>query len=529
MSAPTVRNSSEMRLGPEIPIAIRLLLGAISGVALSFSFMGYYLQIFSWFCVAILLVALLETRAWVAFGAGFLHGLLFVLTSLSWIGEVLAVHGGLSKNGGNAVLLLIAAAWGVLTGSFAWCVNRIARRNFRWACIGVPCFWVVFEFARDHLPEISFPWNLLGYPASGNLAFLQITNVTGIFGLSWIVAGFNALLIWTTYAKDVGLRRRIGILGGSVLAILVVGIVGPRLVPQVPAHHFARAVQLNFPETTGFVNDWFVAHKADLEEVSRLSLAPSTNQPDLLVWPEAPAPFSYQDPQFAVRAVSLTAQFQHPFLVGVIEWKQPPGTPDNVHSRFAPYNSALLFNAQGLRTFSYDKIHLVPFGEYEPFPLIHRVVQSVSDEVGGFHKGSSYNVGQFANGYKFGVFICYEAIYASEVRQFAANGAQLLINISNDGWFGTSAAAEQHLRMVRVRAVENRRWIVRSTNSGITASIDPYGRITRPLGRDMRAAADLAYDFRTDTTIYTRWSDWVAWLSLVISVILLLSTFRKAK
>jgi apolipoprotein N-acyltransferase len=137
-------------------------------------------------------------------------------------------------------------------------------------------------------------------------------------------------------------------------------------------------------------------------------------------------------------------------------------------------------------------------------------------------------VGRLPGGYAFGVFICYEAIYAGEVRQFAANGAQLFINISNDGWFGRSAAAEQHLHMARVRAVENRRWIVRSTNNGYTVSIDPYGRIDEPLPPDVRAAADLPYDFRTDQTLYTRFGDWFAWLCVLVSVILVVNTFRKA-
>ena len=107
-----------------------------------------------------------------------------------------------------------------------------------------------------------------------------------------------------------------------------------------------------------------------------------------------------------------------------------------------------------------------------------------------------------SNGNKFSVFICYEAIYPGEVRAFTERGAELLVNISNDGWFGTSAAAEQHLRMARVRAVENRRWLLRDTNSGITASIDPYGNVTRVLRRDVRDSADLPYDFRTDRTLY---------------------------
>jgi apolipoprotein N-acyltransferase len=124
------------------------------------------------------------------------------------------------------------------------------------------------------------------------------------------------------------------------------------------------------------------------------------------------------------------------------------------------------------------------------------------------------------------VFICYEAIYPGEIRRFAHNGAQLLVNISNDGWFGHSAAAEQHLRMARVRAVENRRWMVRATNSGITVSVDPYGRIFRPLPRDVRAATDLPYDFRTGETIYSRYGDWFAWLCVIVSVILLVLCWK---
>jgi len=115
------------------------------------------------------------------------------------------------------------------------------------------------------------------------------------------------------------------------------------------------------------------------------------------------------------------------------------------------------------------------------------------------------------------------------VREFADRGAELLINISNDGWFGTSQAAEQHLRMARVRAVENRRWIVRDTNSGISASIDPYGNVERVMHRDERDSADLPYDFRTDKTIYTRFGDWFAWMCVLVSVILVGTTFRKGK
>ena len=516
--------------GTEIPTSLRLIAAAVSGAALSLSYTGLYLSIYSWVCIGILLLSLFGVRPRVAFGCGFLHGLLFVLTSLPWIATVLTVHGGVSVAGGWALLLLIAIAWGILTGAFAWSVHRLSCQSIELACVGAPFLWVTFEFARAHLPEISFPWNLLGYPAAANLGLVQLTTITGICGLSFLVAAFNAFLVWTSASTRLAIRTRIIYAAAAMAILLSVALAGPRLVPQPQAHHFARAAQLNFPEVESYPADWFQAHAADLDEIIRISLAPSAEKPDLLVWPEAPAPFSFQDSQFAKLASTLAIRFGHPFLAGAIEWKAPVDPLDtSPHGNLLPYNSALLFDAQGQRIFVYDKVHLVPFGEYEPFPLIHHVVSSVSSEVGGFHKGNKYVVGRFPSGNTFGVFICYEAIFPGEVRRFAAGGAQLLINISNDGWFGRSAAAEQHLRMARVRAVENRRWLVRATNNGFTVSVDPYGRTFEPLPPDVRAAADLPYDFRTDETIYTRFGDWFAWLCVLVSVILVAATFRKGK
>jgi apolipoprotein N-acyltransferase len=515
------------RAGAGTPAAFLLVYAAVSGAALSLSYTGFYLSIYAWVCVGILLVVIFRARPGVAFGCGFLHGVFFVLTSLPWIAAVLAVHGGLSRAGGWAVLLLIAAAWGILTGSFAWCVRRLSQKSVLLACAGAPFLWVTFEFARAHLPEISFPWNLLGYPASANLGVLQVTTVTGVYGLSFLVAAFNSLIAWADVGPTPRPQRRVTILMAATAAIFMVMIVGSRIVPQTSPHHYARAVQPNFPEAPEYPPDWFHRHASDLDEIEKLSLEPTLHQPDLLVWPEAPAPFSFEDPQFAQRASALATRVHHPFLAGVIEWKPMSASSDQSHMVMAPYNSAILLDPQGRLVFTYDKVHLVPFGEYEPFPLIHRVVASVSSEVGGFRKGTKYAVGQLPGGRKFGTFICYEAIYPGEVRRFAANGAELYINISNDGWFGRSAAADQHLRMARVRAVENRRWLLRVTNNGYTVSVDPFGRIISTIPADVRGAADLPYDFSTDETIYTRFGDWFAWLCVIVSVILLAATFRK--
>jgi apolipoprotein N-acyltransferase len=502
------------------PAALRLAVAAISGAALALSFTGWYIAAFAWLCVALLMLALFGARPGIAMLCGFFHGLVFVLSSLFWISTVLEVHGGVPPAGGVGVLLLVAGAWGVLTGLFGWAVNRLAAKSVARACLAAPFVWVALEFLRDHLPQVGFPWNLLGYPAAGNLAFVQLTSVTGIFGLSFVVAGYNALLAWAVVSRaGRASRGRFAALGGVTLILAVIALAGPRFVPWAHAAHWARLVQPNLPEEMVYPPDWYAAHQSDIEGMERISLVPGVHALDLLVWPESPGPFSFQDARYAVLAYRLARTARVPFLSGVIEWRRDP---TGRASRLLPYNSAVLLDAQGQCIFSYDKVHLVPFGEYEPFPLIHRVVTSVSSEVGGFAPGQVRSVGAFPNGQRFGVFICYEAVFPGEVRKFTANGAELLINLSNDGWFGRSAAPAQHLRMARVRAVENRRWLLRDTNNGYTVSVDPDGRIRARLAPDQRSAIDVPYDFRTDRTPYVRWGDWVAWLCVVVSVLFLL-------
>jgi apolipoprotein N-acyltransferase len=516
----------------ETPAIYRIFLAVLSAAILSLSYRGSFPSIYAWFCLAILFASVLRASGRLAFLCGFLHGLVFVLTCVPWIADTLSIHGGMSAAAGWGVLLVIAAVWGLSTGAATWAIQRLSVRSYALALIAAPFLWISTEVYRTYLPEVSFPWSLLGYAPAENPALAQLATITGVYGLSFLAAAFNALLLWSDCGEPGEGKRRIRMLSAVVIGLLLIMIIGPRFVPKAEAHHWARVVQPNFPENEQYAGDWYADHKNDMALLQYLSLRPSLSavKPDLLVWPEAPAPFSFQEPHFVPFISKLAEDFHNPVIVGVIEWK-PDAEQVNAMARttMAPYNSAVMLNAFGQRTFLYDKMHLVPFGEYEPFPFIHQVVTSVSEEVGGFHKGKNRAVGTFSNGYKFSVFICYEAIYANEIREFTDRGAELLVNISNDGWFGTSAAAEQHLRMARVRAVENRRWLLRDTNSGITASIDPYGNVTRAMRRDVRASADLPYDFRTDRTIYVRFNDWFAWMCVLVSAILVGITFRKEK
>jgi apolipoprotein N-acyltransferase len=202
-------------------------------------------------------------------------------------------------------------------------------------------------------------------------------------------------------------------------------------------------------------------------------------------------------------------------LAGVVEWRRAEEAPRGAEA----FNSAVLLAPEGKPEFVYDKIHLVPFGEYVPLRRWLRFAESLTRGVGDFRAGTERRVGRLPGG-RFAVFICYEAVFPGDVREFTRNGAELLINLSNDAWFGRSAAPEQHLQMARLRAIENRRWMLRGTNNGHTVAVDPYGRMVARLAPDVRAALAAPYAFRRDASLYVRWGDWFAVLCGGVSALL---------
>jgi apolipoprotein N-acyltransferase len=182
------------------------------------------------------------------------------------------------------------------------------------------------------------------------------------------------------------------------------------------------------------------------------------------------------------------------------------------------YNSAALVGPNGDWVARYDKVHLVPFGEYVPFKSLFVFAEKLTREVGDFTPGGDRRVLDLGS-YKIGAFICYESIFPDEIRQFAQRGAQVFVNISNDGWFGASGAPGQHLNMARMRAIENRRWLLRATNTGITGSIDPYGRVVARAPVNQRLEVQAPYALISTTTFYTRHGDWFAYLCVITSIL----------
>src|SRR3989442_11729843 len=201
-------------------------------------------------------------------------------------------------------------------------------------------------------------------------------------------------------------------------------------------------------------------------------------------------------------------------LVGSLGVRNAGQTPERVT---AVYTSAALVSPAGEWVGRYDKVHLVPFGEYVPFRRVFGFAGGLTQQVGDFSRGTSRAPLQ-AGKDKIGVFICYESIFPDEVRQFAANGAQVFVNISNDGWDGDSGAYAHHLKQARMRAIENSRWLLRDNNTRESASIDPYGRIVASVPRKVRTVLDAPYALLNVTTFYMRQGDWFAYLCAIISV-----------
>jgi apolipoprotein N-acyltransferase len=501
--------------------APRLTAAVASGVALAFCFPPYSLSILAWVSLALLMAVSLGASSRSAFVYGFAHGAAFCVISMPWAYTVMRVYGNLSVIEAAGVFAAFAATISLFPAIFSLCLARLGRLSVSTACVAAPFLWVALEFARTHLPSHGFPWNLLGYAGARHLGLLQLASVTGIYGLSFVLAGVNAFAAWLFLARP----RHPWLVGSVTGGILLSAVlVGDQFVPQEAPDRVAALVQTNFPQAPEYPADWFQRHAADLDEIERLSADPAKPRPSVIIWPEVPAPFYWQDPRFSARLSRVAQTAGNHILTGVVDWKLPPGTSSG---RLEPYNTAILVDPAGRRVFSYDKIHLVPFGEYVPLRRWLSFADKLTVEVGEFQPGSSYAVGDLPGG-SFGVFICYEAVYPDEVRQFVKNGARLLINISNDGWLQNSGGGEQHLAMALVRAAENRRWLLRATNTGVTASIDPYGRIVARFTPEVRGLFRAPYGYRKDLTLYARWGDWFAWFCVAAAVTSLLgSVFRR--
>jgi apolipoprotein N-acyltransferase len=480
----------------------------------------------SWIAIAPLLVAILHARqpstlqlqgvgklvpAGPAQGflLGYACGILWYGATCYWVYNTMKQYGGIGTLGAAGLLALFCLYLALYHGVFGLIVSLLARKSLRLALIGAPFAWVAMELARSRIT--GFPWDLLGTAQVDNVPLARVATYTGVYGISLEIVVVNTAM---AAAFLVPRNRRKTLLLASIAAACLLQSARWIPVPPVATDHKAVLVQENVPVLEGA--DWTRQYFDDtLTDLSRLSFSSAAeSHAGLIVWPESPAPFYTGDPLFR-NAISQIAVTAHAWVVAGSTGIQNAELSQQRPTHF--FNSGSLVAPDGTWDGRYDKIHLVPFGEYVPFKNLLGFAGGLTKEVGDFSRGTSREPLQAAD-QKLGIFICYESVFPDEVRRFAKQGAQVLVNISNDGWYGDSGAYAQHLKQARMRAVENARWILRDTNTGVTAAIDPFGRVVQSVERKTRTALVANYALENGTTFYTRHGDWLAYACAIIAL-----------
>jgi apolipoprotein N-acyltransferase len=463
---------------------VNLVLSLASSVLLVLIFPHFNLTWLAPLALAPILIACARELSWKRrFLFGWAAGIVFWFSVCYWIQAVLASHGGLSGWLSWVTFVLFAVLKGLHLALFATLAGFLIKR--RWALPAIAALWTGIE--RTHGP-FGFAWLDLGNAGIDMPVALRLAPFLGVYGLSFVFAMLGCAIAL------IALRRP------RIQLAWVVPLLGLPLLPALPPPTLApseslRVVQPNLDTEANFNSE-------SLAELRRqMAILSHTKNTPLIVWPEWPAPFD-MTPSFRA-FVADVARDSHAFLIFNAAGQTQRGEP---------LNSAFLVNPEGAIVDSYDQINLVPFGEYVPPPFgwVNRITKETSD----FVPGNRIVVFPIADR-RLGVFICYESAFPDLVRQSARNGAEVLINLSNDGYFAHSAAREQHLELARMRAAENHRWVLRSTNDGITAMIDPAGRVAERLQPYRQLAADMHFQYLQGTTFYTRHGDWFAWVCLI--------------
>jgi apolipoprotein N-acyltransferase len=500
-------------------------LAALSGALLALSFPKFGSGLLAWVALAPLLLALSRSRGGLgAFRLGYITGAVASVGIVYWTALVVVQYGGLSLPVGMAVMGLLCLALALFPSLFAWLVGTWVRAVGAPALLLSPLAWVATEILRAHT-LMRFAWCLLGYSQYENLPVVQVARFGAVYGVSFLVASVSAVLAYMGAERRPRARRTAGLAVAGLLA-LAWGY-GAWLLRQ-PEPERGR-LKVGLVQASIVQDDKWDPAKAwqNVDHHIELTRTAAREGARLVVWPESSAPFYFDHSQdFAAELRKLVSEENIFLLFGNDDRERASGQ----EGRY--YVGAKLLDPQGTVRMRYHKVRLVPFGEYVPLqPLLTlggRHAAKLVRQVADFTPGAGAVVGE-VDGYRVGASICYEAIFADFVRQFALEGADLLVNVTNDGWYGRTSAPYQHLAMARFRAVENGRYLVRAANTGITAVVDSRGRLLAHTELFQRTHLVREVPLLTGTTFYARHGDVFAWSCLGATLALTASVLTKRR
>ncbi len=488
---------------------LNFFLSILSAFLLILCFPKPELAFLAWFALVPWLFAVRRQKPLQAFLLSYLAGLVFFSGTIYWVNYV----SGLGFIILVCYLALYFALFGLIFSTFNFPSFAKASEDRQLSIFNffiIPCLWVALEYIRSHL-FTGFGWALLGYSQYSLLPVIQISDITGAYGVSFLLVVVNVGIFYI-----LNRRYKTGVLCSLFAVLLALGYGQFRLSQPAGGEGLKVAVvQGNIPQTVKWNPQ---ARDYILEKYSLLTGLAALQEPEIIIWPETSVPGYLEDePELLDRIYALSKRVCDAYLL--------VGTP-HLGEKGRLYNSATLFS-QGEIEQRYDKLHLVPFGEFMPLSSVFSRF-SFANLIGDFSPGKDYTVFSLAktkSEARFSVLVCFEDIFGHLARRFVQRGASLLVNITNDAWFRDSSEPYQHLQASVFRAVENRVGVVRSANTGVSCFISPWGeilsRVSDESGRDVLVEGERTHSLKivSMSSFYTAFGDIFAWFCLAASIL----------
>jgi apolipoprotein N-acyltransferase len=504
------------------------LYSALSGLLLAASFPTWNLEFFSWFALIPLFLALRGQSVRTGFWLGGTAGLVYFAGTVHWVTNSVHFYGNIPLVPASLITLLLCAYLALYPALFGASLVYLKKTGSGPFFIAAPALWTALELARTYLFS-GFPWSLLGYSQYLTLPVIQIADITGVYGVSFLIVLVNAAA-----AEFIADRKKYQGLAVA-LALLALTLGYGSMNVRRPGNDASPALTVSVVQgNIAQDKKWDPVYQAEtLSVYKRLTREALSARPDLVIWPETATPFYFGgvgslDQAMTADLIAFVKQNKVPLLFGSPTYEIGP------NRRIIGRNSAFLLSAEGSREATYHKIHLVPFGEYVPLKKLLFFVEKMVQAIGDFQSGSDYTVMTVPSGgpdrktgTKLSTVICYEIIFPDLVRRFVDQGAQVITTVTNDAWFGRTAAPYQHFSMAVFRAVENRVPIARAANTGISGFIDDRGNILATSG--IFTEAHLTHTIMPGKvkTFYTRFGDVFSYACVVFSLIMLATLPKK--
>jgi apolipoprotein N-acyltransferase len=499
---------------------LRIALAITSGVLFALAFPNYALGWLIFFALLPLFVALARARGgWEAFFLGWVSQTTAWLLMVPWVVRVMSHYGGLPYITGVLIFVAMCLYLGLYGGVFGALVRRIdpGARFSRWLL--VPLAWAAVEYARTYLLS-GFPWNLVAAAIVDYTPLVQFDRVAGPYALGVLILLPSTLAAWWIVARPRGINRIIVTASVAIVCFVwwATGLIAAKLIerPTAAQPSVAALLQPNISQEMRWDDANLVAIFQRMMAMTDDAL---NHGAQVVIWPESTVPLSYARTDFYRDAIESVSRERH---VDVILGSVAEDPSDATKM----WNAAFLVS-DGKTIGHYDKIHLVPFGEYVPLRKMLFFAHKLVRAVGEFEFGTRDT--PLAGRFRYGPAICYEVVFPQIPRTQVIHGANVLVTITNDAWYDGTSAPRQHLNQARLRAVESDRYLLRAATTGISAFVTPTGRIVEELAMNRQGTIYARFEVRSTETAYVRFGDWFAWGAVMLVLVALIRPRKNAE